>query len=84
MFFGWGKDFFKELFVNISSPVPLINNVQSLNQFLSNGCNGTSGRYKKFDFNFWYVFASSKFHYYQVAGIKPGNKSYGKSKFSSF
>ena len=30
MFFRWGKDFFKALFVNISSPVPSINNVQSL------------------------------------------------------
>ena len=30
MFFGWSKDFSKELFVNISSPIPLINNVQSL------------------------------------------------------
>ena len=30
MFFGWGKDFFKKPFVNISSPVPSINNVQSL------------------------------------------------------
>ena len=30
MFFGWGKDFFKDLFVNISSPLPSINNVQSL------------------------------------------------------
>ena len=30
MFFWRGKDFFKELFVNISSPVPSINNVQSL------------------------------------------------------
>ena len=30
MFFGRGKDFFKELFANISSPVPSINNVQSL------------------------------------------------------
>ena len=30
MFFGRGKDFCKELFVNISSPVPSINNVQSL------------------------------------------------------
>ena len=33
MFFGWGKDFFKKLLVNISSAVPLINNVQSLNAF---------------------------------------------------
>ena len=30
IFFGQGKDFFKELFVNISSPVPSINNAQSL------------------------------------------------------
>ena len=30
MFFGRGKDFFKELFVNITSPVPSINNVQFL------------------------------------------------------
>ena len=32
MFFRQGKDFFKELFVNISSPVPSINNVQSLRE----------------------------------------------------
>ena len=30
MFFGWGKDFLNNFFVNISSPVPSINNVQSL------------------------------------------------------
>ena len=30
MFFGRGKDFFEELFVNTSSPIPLTNNVQSL------------------------------------------------------
>ena len=29
MFFGWGKNFFKYLFVNISRPIPSINNVQS-------------------------------------------------------
>ena len=42
MLFGWSKDFFKELFINISSPVPSINNVQSLMSF----CNK-----KYFDFS---------------------------------
>ena len=37
MFFGKGKLLLKELFVNISSPVPSINNVQSLREALTLG-----------------------------------------------